>query len=125
VAGNYFDDGSIEAACPPLKALLHIMAYGQFEGKDATSPEIRAMFGREALLESEWYQERLRAKQERDIALWRRHVASLEAFQPRSGVAIDIQGRLSAAREQLARVSDPAYLGELTGTIGADPFASA
>ncbi|MGB0743312.1 MAG: hypothetical protein ACPGSB_02195, partial [Opitutales bacterium] len=26
VAGNYFADGSVEDACPPLKALLHIMA---------------------------------------------------------------------------------------------------
>ena len=34
VALNYFKDGSIDVACPPLKALLHIMAYGEFEGKD-------------------------------------------------------------------------------------------
>jgi hypothetical protein len=124
VAGNYFEDGSVEAACPPLKALLHIMAHGHYEGKTASAPEIRAMFGRQALLESEWYAERLRSKQERDIALWRRHVAALERFRPRSGVQIDVQARLGAAREQLARVSDPAYLGELTGTIGADPFGA-
>jgi hypothetical protein len=28
VALNYFEDGSVDAACPPLKALLHIMAHG-------------------------------------------------------------------------------------------------
>ena len=33
VAKNYFDDGSVSMAIPPLKALLHIMVYGQYEGK--------------------------------------------------------------------------------------------
>jgi hypothetical protein len=32
VALNYFEDGSVAAACPPLKALLHIMAQGSYEG---------------------------------------------------------------------------------------------
>src|SRR6202044_1458224 len=32
VALNYFEDGSIEAACPPIKALLHVMAYGKYNG---------------------------------------------------------------------------------------------
>ena len=38
VAAAYFEDGTIEDACPPLQALLHIMAHGQFEGKDASDP---------------------------------------------------------------------------------------
>src|SRR6185436_4372598 len=33
VAANYFADGSIAGACPPLKALLHIMAYCTAWGK--------------------------------------------------------------------------------------------
>lgn len=42
---NYFTDGSISLACPPLKALLEIMAYGQTaQGLDLDSPELRAMF---------------------------------------------------------------------------------
>ena len=32
VALNYFEDGSVEAACPPLKALLYIMAHGEYGG---------------------------------------------------------------------------------------------
>jgi len=72
VAQNYFYDGSVEAACPPLKALLHIMAHREWEGKGVDSPEVRAMFTREALLASGWYQERLHVKQERDVAVWRR-----------------------------------------------------
>ena len=38
VAPQYFEDGSIEDACPPLRALLHIMAHGHFEGSDAQRP---------------------------------------------------------------------------------------
>ncbi len=44
VAQNYFDDRSVDAACPPLKALLHIMAHGSHEGRDIQHPEVRALF---------------------------------------------------------------------------------
>ena len=126
VARLYFEDGSVEAACPPLKALLHIMAHGHYEGATIHDAKLRAMFTREALLASDWYAERLRTKQQRDVKLWTRHVQALEAFRGGSvGAAakhLDIEARLDGAREQLARVSAPAYLEELTGTLGADPF---
>jgi phosphoenolpyruvate carboxykinase (diphosphate) len=124
VALNYFEDGSIDAACPPLRALLHIMAHGSYEGRGIDDPEIRAMFTLECLLASDWYCERLQVKQERDVALWRRHIVSLEGFAA-SGMPqgnLNVEGRLATAREQLARVSSPGYLDELKGTIGADPF---
>jgi len=120
VARQYFEDGSVEAACPPLQALLHIMACGSYQGKTADDPSVRALFGREALLASDWYGERLRAKQSRDIALWKRHVAALENAGPTPD--IDVAARLDEARKQLARVSAVEYLKELEGTIGADPF---
>jgi hypothetical protein len=115
VALQYFEDGSVDAACPPLKALLHIMAHGSHEGRGVDAPEIRSLFARETMLESDWYRERLVVKQERDVALWTRHVAALEAARVNGS-------RLEEARFQLARVSAPAYLRELEGTIGADPF---
>jgi phosphoenolpyruvate carboxykinase (diphosphate) len=126
VAKNYLEDGSIEAACPPIRALLEIMAHGSYCGMDASHPEIRAMFTRQALLSSDWYGERLRVKQTRDVALWQRHVHSLETFRAAQsaplldGVGFDT--RYALARAQLARVSSPVYLDELVGTIGADPF---
>jgi hypothetical protein len=112
VALQYFEDGSVNAACPPLRALLHIMAHGSYEGWGVEAPEIRGLFTREATLASDWYRERLAVKQERDIALWTRHVGSLEAARANT----------EEARAQLARVNGPAYLRELDGTIGADPF---
>jgi phosphoenolpyruvate carboxykinase (diphosphate) len=127
VAMNYFEDGSVEVACPPLRALLHIMARGSYNGINADHPEIRAMFSRESVLTSDWYLERLRTKRSRDTALWQRHVKSLEnfgseprEFLPRDGIGL--QPRLDFAREQLARVTADSYLDELVGTIGADPF---
>jgi hypothetical protein len=127
VAASYLVDGSIEDACPPLKALLHIMASGNYEGKDAHHADIRALFTREALLASDWYRERLATKQQRDIALWLRHTAYLEAFANRAShqdVAekLDIKSRLEAAKAKLEFVSRDAYLQSLRGTIGADPM---
>jgi hypothetical protein len=127
VARQYFEDGSVEAACPPLKALLHIMACGEYRGKGVEDPEVRGLFTREYLMGSDWYRERLRTKQTRDVALWTRHLRALEQFHG-SGATLqgeDIACRLAETRKQLARVSSPVYVRELEGTIGADPFFGA
>ncbi len=124
VARQYFDDGSIEDACPPLRALLHIMAHGSYEGKDVRHPEVRSLFTREYLLESDWYAARLEAKQQRDTALWKRHVAYLEEFlaQPsHQDVAerLAIPARLELARNELDRVRAASYRKTLRGALGA------
>ena len=95
------------------------------EGKDAHHPEIRALFTREALLASDWYRERLTIKQQRDVALWERHVRSLSEFLARAGhqdeaERLGIAKRLEQARSELERVSAPQYRSSLVGTIGAD-----
>ena len=130
VAARYLEDGSVDEACPPLKALLHIMAEGCYRGKDAHHPDIRALFTREALLASRWYRERLETKQVRDIALWQRHVAYLEAFAARAShrdmvERLRVPSRLEAATAKLAWVGSEAYLESLRGTIGADPMRPA
>jgi len=124
VARQYFEDGSVEAACPPLRALLEIMANGSYQGKGVEDAEVRALFTREYLMTSGWYCERLRAKQARDVALWTRHVRALEEFCA-SGAAVhgfDLESRLAESRRQFAKCSAPEYLQELEGTIGADAF---
>ncbi|MFW6259906.1 MAG: hypothetical protein ACOC1R_03110, partial [Tangfeifania sp.] len=68
VAINYFNDGSVEAAIPPLKILLHIMAYGNYNGKDLSDPELRKEFKRDYVLQTDWYKNRLKLKQQRDSA---------------------------------------------------------
>ncbi len=123
VARDYFEDGCIEAACPPIKALLHIMAYGEFEGQRADDPRIRELFTRESLLASEWYRERLWTQQALDVALWTRHRDAVEKFSA-GGLAeshVDLQDRLAVALKRLRYARSEAYLRELAGTIGADP----
>jgi hypothetical protein len=127
VAQQYLDDGSITDACPPLQALLNIMATGTYQGKDVHDPEIRALFSKQTLLASDWYLERLEVKQARDIALWHRHVASLQNFSELPNYAdeverLNIVQRLSFARAELERVESPAYLDQMIGMIGADPL---
>jgi hypothetical protein len=125
VALGYFEDGSIDDACPPLQALLHIMANGDYQGMSASDPAIREMFSRDYLLQSDWYRERLVIKQQRDKRLWQQHVDYLrvqldnldddetERFQ-------QLQERIGEADRMVGVVSADAYLKRLQGTLGAD-----
>jgi hypothetical protein len=126
VAERYFKDGSVDSACPPLKALLHIMVHGNWEGHSLCDPLLRQLFTRESMLESDWYRERLSSKQQFDVRLWHRHIGYLETFLTRPTHAdeakrLGIETRLERAREQLDHVKQLSYLGELLGTIGRDP----
>lgn len=125
-AEAYFADGSIELAIPPLKALLHIMVHGHYEGKELQHPDVRALFCRETLVKSTWYQERLTTKQQKDVQLWMRYVKYLEDFLVKpshveSATDLSIRQKLAAARKELARVESAEYLQSLNGTLGTDP----
>lgn len=127
VAEAYFNDGSIEGACPPLKAILHIMAKGNFEGKTEKDPEIRKLFTMENLLKGDWYQERLLAKQLSDIALWQKKIEYLNDFKnDEKNLSIldklKINEKIAYAEKQLQTAKSPAYLKSLQGTIGLDPY---
>ena len=126
-AQRYLNDGSFELACPPLQAILKIMAEGNWHGHDANSPTVRNMFTREYLLGSGWYQDRLLKKQQIDIKRWQDSIAYLESFinAPHREEAVKemkLTSRLNLAKSQLERVQSPTYLEEITGTIGADPM---
>jgi hypothetical protein len=126
VALNYFEDGGVDAAIPPIKVLLHIMAYGNYEGKDLKHPDIRAMFTREATLESDWYQARLDAKARVDLQLWDRHVAYLESFLEKPNYQSElrrlrISQHLEKALVTREYVRSPECRQSLIGMIGADP----
>lgn len=127
VARLYFEDGSINQACPPLRALLHLMRDGQWEGKDLAHPEFRTLFERATLLTSPWYQQRLEAKQNLDRNLWRRHADYLERFSKMPSHAdeaarLHIPDRLREARVTLEEVSSSSYLKKLSGTLGVEPL---
>lgn|GEM_PF-1969097 len=103
VAQNYFDDGSVEFACPPLKALLNIMAHGHYNGAGIDDPAFRNLFTRDSLLASDSYRARLEAKQRVDQALWARHIAALNAFSTEGGTGIDLPSRPASTHPLILR----------------------
>jgi phosphoenolpyruvate carboxykinase (diphosphate) len=126
VAQKYFEDGGFEIACPPLRAVLAIMAQGHFEGKSLDHPEIRSLFTKESLLSSDWYRRRLQTKALHDQQHWQSFVERLEhsikASENEVAVQLGLAERLRYAKERLAEASSPSYLDSLVGTIGLDPM---
>lgn len=127
VAQFYLDDDSVDNACPPLKALLFIMATGEYEGKDVHHPDIRALFNRDAVLASDWYHERLTVKQTKDIALLAKQAEHIETFlelesHAEEAARLNISGRLEMIQEKMKWIESPEYVTNLIGTIGADPM---
>ena len=87
------------------------------------------MFNREYLLQSDWYQSRLKTKQQREIKLWQRHITNLTSFTEKSGYAdvvekLDIIDKLNAANDRLSYVQSDNYLVRLNGTLGADTLGA-
>jgi hypothetical protein len=121
---NYFQDGSVEDAIPPIKALLHIMAYGEYQGQTIDSPSVRELFKKETILTSDWYLERLKNKQNIDIELMERKIANLEEFiaNPINGSVIEefqYKTKLQTAKDTLEYYRSSSYLEDLKGSIGA------
>jgi phosphoenolpyruvate carboxykinase (diphosphate) len=126
VAKLYFEDGSIKDACPPLKALLHIMAEGSYEGKTLADPEIRELFSAENCYESDWYQERLITRHEVSVNLAKRYVSSIQGFLEKPGYQeecerLDMTQRLADAKASLERIKEQRSLVLFKGTLGTDP----
>lgn len=126
VAMQYMEDGGYELACPPLQVVLSLMAFGEYEGKTAQDPELRKMFTRDELLNSDWYRRRLATKKHRDIEHWTNMVDRLSQFleseDEEEVKEMDIPGRLEYAQSQLAKVKADEYEPSLVGTLGADPM---
>ncbi|MCJ8332078.1 MAG: hypothetical protein HRT89_12345, partial [Lentisphaeria bacterium] len=127
VAKLYFDDGSIESACPPLKALLHIMAHGDYEGKSIDDPKIRQLFERESVINSDWYKERLSIFQTRYENLWKRHLDYLQQFKGKAHLKdiadqIDIDTKINYVQDCLKDIQTDTFKNNLIGTFGADPL---
>ncbi|MDM8159845.1 hypothetical protein QUH73_08475 [Labilibaculum sp. K2S] len=130
VAINYFKDNSVSAAIPPLQILLNIMAYGHYEGKEISDPELRKQFDRELVINSSWYQARLKNKQQIDINFYEKQIAYLEAFMANKINAewndeLSLEERFWKAKKELEHVKTEEYLQNLVGTIGADPLFKA
>jgi hypothetical protein len=126
-AKAYFEDGSYEAAIPPLKAVLSVMAYGNYEGKSIQDPEVRRLFDREYVLASDWYRARLEHYREQEIAYIESSISYLRRFlaeraEPKSLTERRVQAELSNAHGRLEELMTPNYLERIWGSIGLDPL---
>lgn len=129
VAKGYLADGSIESAIPPLKAIIHIMAEGSYEGKDASHPDIRKLFDRKEVLNSDWYKARLELYQRKTVKSLQKSIAYLEGFadniqEKDETQKLGIPARIEACKADLKRVESKEYLAALVGTLGADPLCT-
>jgi len=130
VAESYFNDGTIALACPPLKALLEIMAYGKTaEGCGLDSPELRAQFTRDSVLASDWYAARLDAKQRCDEDRLKQAVASLYQFidAPDNAEVVSRLGlleRRTQVQAERVRAGGAEYRAGLVGTLGVQPLTA-
>ena len=85
IAELYFEDGSVEDAIPPLKALLNIMSTGNYEGKTLAHTEVRDLFDAKKIRQQEWYKQRLYAKQHHDILFLEKQTTAIEKFLDKVG----------------------------------------
>ena len=115
-AEAYFADGSIDGACPPLKALLHIMKDGAYEGKTLDEESIRAMFTYDSIINSDWYAERLITKQQRDMNSFQNILHELQENHSKNACEIaGVTAKMKACKSFNS-------LKALGGTLGMDPF---
>ncbi len=127
VAQAYFDGGTADLAVPPLRALLEIMAYGATaDGRTLGDPEFRAMFTRESVLASDWYEARVQAKQQGAVSRAENGLEAIKHFVATEGneepsQRLGMPERIGSAAEELARVGSVTYRRNLFGTLGLQP----
>jgi hypothetical protein len=127
VAQRYFDDDSIEKACPPLRALLEVMYHGNWEGKGLLDEEFRSLFDPEKILNSEWYDERLKGRLLVTRKYWGDRIGYLEEFladkaNHEACSRLDVQSRKEFAEDALARLADEdKAISRIRGCLGTDP----
>lgn len=126
VAKAYFEDGSIKHAIPPLQALLGIMAHGDHEGLTLVDPEFRNMFTVDAMLDSEWYEQRLAARRKREASRWKHNLDYLrrraEEMNELERAELQMDERIADAEHELDRTSSAEYTAGLRGYLGGDPY---
>lgn len=126
VAELYIEDGSIEYACPPLKALLHIMANGEYLGKKIEDPEVRDLFTFDSVIKSDWYLERLKTFREVELKRLNKIKRNLEVYLARPSNSelvqeLSLNERLSYAVRKIEELQADDFVEAYRGTLGTDP----
>jgi hypothetical protein len=127
VAERYFNDGCAEKACPPLRALLEIMAKGNWENKGLLDREFRDLFNPESILSSDWYNERLATRIEVTKDYWSKRINYLEEFlkdhvNREASERLGIQKRLDFSKDAFSKLNDKKdAVRRIHGCLGTDP----
>ena len=127
VAKRYFQDGSAEKACPPLRALLEIMSSGSWEGNGLLDAEFRNLFHPESILKSEWYEARLKTRVEVTKRYWEKRVEYLKAFlddhaNREASRRLGVSERLNFSKDALTRLENESEaVARIHGCLGTDP----
>jgi len=122
---NYFEDGGVDLAIPPLKALLHIMAHGHFDGKGLDDPEVRRLFDLERMLASDWYADRLRKRHGVEVADLGKRIAYLDGYmkdlKKEEVERLNLRAKLKSLKDRLLLLEKDAgaAVKALRGTLGA------
>ncbi len=127
IAQRYFNDNSIEKACPPLKALLTIMTEGEWEGNKLTDKKFRDLFEPSNILQSDWYNERLKTRIQVTRNYWESRVEYLNNFikdqaNKETCKRLSILEKKEFALNALAELTDnKAAVDRIFGCLGTDP----
>ena len=127
VAKRYFDDESIEKACPPLRALLEIMYKGNWEGKGLMDEEFRSLFDSKTILASDWYHERLKTRILVNRKFWQARIEYLEGFlaneiNRETCERLDVEARMEFAKDALSELDNESEsVSRIHGCLGTDP----
>jgi hypothetical protein len=114
----------VDQACEPLKALLHIMCTGNYNGQKIDSESVRNLFKVENMLASSWYQDRLSTQRNVDRNLWYQHLEYIDQAINKTKdheIHKQLQDRRASIKSKLAEIESESYVKNLIGYIGADP----
>ena len=97
------------------------------QGWDLDSPEFRGLFTRESVMESDWYAERLDAKQSAALKRATAGLAAIELFVSTPGneeptARLGMPTRVEAAKAEVARFSSAEFREQILGTVGGQAF---
>ncbi len=117
IAKAYFRDGAADLACPPLRALLEIMAQDTIDDTRLRDPEFRALFEPANILASDWYQQRIDSLVASRRTFWQNRIDYLESY---AGTG-DPNEPLAHAREKLGALQQENIRDYYIGSLGREP----
>lgn len=126
IAQAYFRDGSYELACPPLRALLEIMADDKLDDSRLQSPEFRKLFDASLILSSDWYQERIDSRLNYMKDFWKGRETYLREFIEKEGNIntankLEFAKRIEFCQKAFNALDEPATREGLIGSLGREP----